>query len=122
MSLDNRDCGTGGFGLPLLELRHLFLKISNYERVFNFNQRPPHTAPLAACPPDLLSTAEESLARVEVEVALRELRPEAQEGLQEAELRPGRLDELVPVHNVNLIRGEYLQPPGMCYVSREIVG
>ena len=78
------------------------------------NQNPslPDTAPLAACPPDLLPPTEEALARVEVEVALGELRPQAQECLQEAELGPRRLDELVPVHHVDLTRGEYLEPPG----------
>ena len=72
----------------------------------------PHTAPLTASPPELLSAAEEALALVEVEVVLCQLGPEAQEALQEAELSPGRLDELITIHNMNLTSGENPQPPG----------
>ena len=42
------------------------------------------TAPLTARPPELLSAAEEALALTEVEVALRQLGPQAQEALQGA--------------------------------------
>ena len=58
------------FWSPLARAQTLVSENFKLWAVFNINQRPPHTAPLTACPPDLLSTAEESLARVEVEVAL----------------------------------------------------
>ena len=72
----------------------------------------PDAAPLAGSPPHLLPPAEEPLALVEVEVLLRELRLQPQEGLQEAELVPGRPDELVAVHHVDLSHGEGVEPPG----------
>ena len=71
----------------------------------------PGAGPLALGQREVLLAAIEPLRGVEEEVVLRDLGRDVQEGLQLAQLAPRLLDELVAVHDVDLLQGEVAHPP-----------
>ena len=71
----------------------------------------PGAGPLALGQGEVLLAAVEPLGGVEEEVVLRNLRGDVQEGLELAQLAPRLLDELVAVHDVDLVQGEVAHPP-----------
>ena len=71
----------------------------------------PGAGPLALGQGEVLLAAVEPLRGVEEEVVLRDLGRDVQEGLQLGQLAPRLLDELVPVHDVDLVQGEVAHPP-----------
>ena len=71
----------------------------------------PGAGPLALGQREVLLAAVEPLGGVEEEVVLRDLGRDVQEGLQLGQLAPRLLDELVAVHDVDLVQGEVAHPP-----------
>ena len=71
----------------------------------------PGAGPLALRQGELLLAAVEALGRVEKEVPLCDLSWKLQELFELYELCPGLLNELVPVHDMDLGEGEVSHPP-----------